>query len=64
MLVHSRRIVNYKAGLPHSSGPDKQFCAFSMTLDCYGARVWVHWCEVQPGRVPAGVGDNTILADK
>ena len=60
-LVYARRILNHKAGLPYSIGPDKQSFAFSMTLDCYGARVWVHWCEVQPGRAPAGAEDNTFL---
>ena len=63
-LVYARRILNHKAGLPHSTGPDKQSFAFSMTLDCYSARVWVHWCEVQPRRGPAGAEDNTFLANE
>ncbi len=62
-LVYSRRILNHKAGLPHSTGPDKKSFAFSMTLDCYGARIWVHWCEVQPGKAPAAAEDNTFLAN-
>ena len=63
-LVYARRILNHNAGLPHSTGPDKQSFAFSMTLDCYGARIWVHWCEVQPGKGPTGAEDNTFLANE
>ena len=60
-LVYARRILNHKAGLPHSTGPDKQSFAFSMTLDCYNARVWVHWCEVQPRKARINTEDNTFL---
>ena len=63
-LVYARRILNHNAGLPHFTGPDKQSFAFSMTLDCYGARIWVHWCEVQPRKGPAGAEDNTFLANE
>ncbi len=62
-LVFSRRILNHKAGLLHSTGPNKQSFVFSMALDCYGARMWVHWCEVQPGKAPASAQDNTFLAN-
>lgn len=61
-LDYSRWILNHEAGLPRSTGSDEQSFAFSMTLDCYGARAWVHWCEVQPGKAPAGAEDNTFLA--
>ena len=61
-LVYARRILNYKAGLPYSTGPDKQSFAFSMTLDCYTATVWVHWCEVQPREADIETEDNTSLA--
>ena len=61
--VTSRRILNHKAGLLHSTGLNKQSFAFSMTLDCYGARMWVPWCKVQPGKAPAGAQDNTFLAN-
>lgn len=63
-LVYARRILNHKAGLLYSTGPDKQSFAFSMTLDCYGARVWVHWCEVQSRKGSAGAEDNTFLANE
>ena len=62
-LVYSRRILNHKVGLLYSAGPDTQSFAFSMTLYCYGARMWVHWCKVQPGKAPAGAQDNTFLAN-
>ena len=63
-LVYARRILNHKAGLPYSTGPDKQSFAFSMTLDCYTAHVWVHWCEVQPREAPVGAEDNTFLTNE
>ena len=63
-LVYARRILNHKAGLPHSAGPDKQSFAFSMTLDCYTAHIWVHWCEVQPKEAPVDAEDNTFLANE
>lgn len=63
-LVYARRILNHKAGLPHFTGPDKQSFAFSMTLDCYTAHVWVHWCEVQPAEAPVDAEDNTFLANE
>ena len=60
-LVYARRILNYKAGLPYSTGPDKQSFAFSMTLDCYTAHIWVHWCEVQPREADIDTEDSTFL---
>ena len=61
-LVYARRILNHKAGLPHSIGPDMQSFAFSMTLDCYTATIWVHWCEVQPREADIDTEDTTFLA--
>ena len=63
-LVYARRILNHKAGLPHSPGPDKQSFAFSMTLDAYTARVWVHWCEVLPRGADVDNEDRTFLTNK
>ena len=61
-LVYARRILNHKAGLPHSIGPDMQSFAFSMTLDCYTATVWVHWCEVLPMEADIDIEDGTFIA--
>lgn len=63
-LVYARRILNHKAGLPHSTGLDKQSFAFPMTLDCYTAHVWVRWCEVQPKEAHIDAEDNTFLANE
>ena len=62
--MYARRILDHKVGLPYSTGPDKQSFAFSMTLDCYTAHVWVHWCEVQLREAPVGAEDNTFIANE
>ncbi|MCJ1279856.1 hypothetical protein MMC21_007680 [Puttea exsequens] len=46
-IVYARRILNNKAGLPESVGPDRRSFSFSLTVDFGIARLWVHWCEVQ-----------------
>ena len=35
-----------------------------MNVDSYGARIWVYWYEVHPGKYPAGAEENTFLGNE
>lgn len=47
-LVNGRRLLNKRSGRQDELGADESSFVFSMTMDYYQARIWLHWCEIRP----------------
>ena len=46
-LVNARRMLNAKAKMGDTVGPDKNSFIFTVTMDTNIARIWLNWCEIQ-----------------